>query len=36
VPRLEEVIERWDAGYYDEDPDDPNVMDVAMLTLFTY
>lgn len=26
-----EFIKRWDAGYYDDDPDDPDVMDVATL-----
>ena len=26
-----EFVERWDAGYYDADPDEPNVVDVATL-----
>jgi len=29
-----EFIERWDSGYYDEDSDDPNVVDVATLLPF--
>jgi len=24
-----EFLERWDAGYYDDDPDRPEVMNVA-------
>ena len=27
-------VERWDSGYYDEDPDRPDVVDVAMLLPF--
>ena len=30
----EEFVERWDSGYYDEDPDRPDVVDVAMLLPF--
>ncbi len=30
----EEFIERWDSGYYDEEPDHPDVVDVAMLLPF--
>lgn len=30
----EEFIERWKSGYYDEDPDVPNVVDVATLLPF--
>lgn len=30
----EDFIERWDSGYYDEDPDHPDVVDVAMLLPF--
>ena len=27
-------VERWDSGYYNEDPDRPDVVDVAMLLPF--
>ena len=30
----EESIARWDSGYYDEEPDHPDVVDVAMLLPF--
>jgi hypothetical protein len=30
----EEFVERWDSGYYDEDPDHPDVVDVVMLLPF--
>jgi hypothetical protein len=30
----EECVERWDSGYYDEDPDRPDVVDVTMLLPF--
>jgi hypothetical protein len=30
----EEFIERWDSGYYSEEPDHPDVVDVAMLLPF--
>jgi hypothetical protein len=30
----EEFVERWDSGYYDEDPDQPDVVDVVMLLPF--
>lgn len=30
----EEFIERWDSGYYDEAPDHPDIVDVAMLLPF--
>ncbi len=30
----EEFIRRWDEGYYDEDPDQPEVMSLAMLLPF--
>ena len=30
----EEFVERWDSGYYDEDPDRPDVVDVTMLLPF--
>lgn len=29
-----EFVERWDSGYYDEDPDQPDVVDVVMLLPF--
>ena len=30
----DEFVERWDSGYYDEDPDRPDIVDVAMLLPF--
>ena len=30
----EEFVERWDSGCYDEDPDQPDVVDVVMLLPF--
>jgi len=30
----EQFIERWESGYYDKDPDDPNVVEVTMLLPF--
>ena len=30
----DEFISRWDSGYYDEDPDRPEVMSLAMLLPF--
>ena len=27
----DEFVERWDSGYYSEDPDRPGIMDMAML-----
>ena len=29
-----QFIERWESGYYDKDPDDPNVVEVTMLLPF--
>jgi hypothetical protein len=29
-----EFIRRWEAGYYDEDPDDPDVVEMMMLLPF--
>jgi hypothetical protein len=30
----DEFVGRWESGYYDEDPDQPDVVDVAMLLPF--
>lgn len=30
----DEFVGRWESGYYDEDPDQPDIVDVAMLLPF--